>query len=181
METCWGLWRFWITENVSNLCTVLVLIFGTFLFCSMTYVSCVKTGVWLWFLFLRVTRKQKWKDVQWKQTRATHYSIYRRKNVHICINVYGGLHLSAKRGFALRTIGFFLCFFLPHPKDLRCVEKAVCDGGKIISLQTWKNVSCDMKYRCTKHKGPWLSKRPLVFFPIFFSLFHNDCGLFVDF
>lgn len=62
---------------------------------------------------------------------------------------------------------FFVCFFLPCPKDLWCVEEAVCDGGKIISLQTWKNVSCDMKYRCTKHKGPRLSKRLLVFFPHF--------------
>lgn len=32
--------------------------------------------------------------------------VYRRKTVHICINVYGGLQYSAKRVFALHTIGF---------------------------------------------------------------------------
>jgi len=52
------------------------------------------------------------------------------QNVHICINVYGGLQYFAKCGFALR----FLCFgfgfspLAPKPLDIR----AVCNGGETV-------------------------------------------------
>lgn len=70
-----------------------------------------------------------------------------------------------------------LCYFSPPP-FLMCI-RAFCDGGKTTSLLTWRNVSCDLTIRCTKHKGPWLLKI-LFCFSIFFSLFQN-CGLIVNF
>lgn len=48
------------------------------------------------------------------------------------------------------------------------------------NLMACRNVSCDLKNRCTKHKRPTVDQKKLVF-SIFFSLFDDNCGLSVHF
>lgn len=96
--------------------------------------------------------------------------------MHICINVYGGLQYSAECSFALHT---FFCFFFPTPKTSDVCRSCMCwwlDNN----LMACRNVSCDLKNRCTKHKRPTVDQKKLVF-SIFFSLFDDNCGLSVHF
>lgn len=67
LETSWGLWRFWITENVSKLCTVLVLIFDT---CVLQYDFSQLCEERSWFLFFK--SKMSIKKVKAVQ-RKSHY------------------------------------------------------------------------------------------------------------
>lgn len=83
LETWWGLLRFWIIENVSKLCTVLMLIYDTFVL-QYEVSCCVKREVSLWFLFLSQMSRNNWR--MYKRKHITR-RIQRYTEGSMCISV----------------------------------------------------------------------------------------------
>lgn len=70
--------------------------------------------------------------------------------MHICINVNGGLQYSAKRGFALRIIGFGLFVFSSLNPNTCDLYTSCLQCWQDNEYKPGKNVSCDLMNRCTK-------------------------------
>lgn len=83
-----------------------------------------------------------------------------------------GFSTSAKCSFALQTRGFG--YFSSIPRFLMCL-RAVCSGGKTVSVLTWRNVSCDLTKKVQKAQRPMV----VVEKTCFSILFHDNCGLFL--